>query len=149
MAYIADLRDGRRKCLSQLSTRHGNGGRPRTPGAAAGTRWDRVRLNRLIGSIPVAPTSALAGPWVTRHRGKPGDTFSFLSGLAQHPAVLSLPSPLPAIVSIMAVPGRFVSVWGVASEQACEYRRKPQPSGEWKPKSAGAEEGLDDLREGP
>jgi len=36
-----------------------------------GTRWDRVRLNRLIGSIPVAPTLALAGPCVTRHKGSP------------------------------------------------------------------------------
>src|SRR5258708_4621703 len=44
-----------------LSTRHGGYGRPRTSGGRR-TRWDRVRLNRLVGSIPVAPTLALAGP---------------------------------------------------------------------------------------
>jgi hypothetical protein len=63
---------------------------PSNSRAAAGTRWDRVRLNRLIGSIPVAPTLALAGPWVTRHREKPGDALSFIDGLAQHPAGLLL-----------------------------------------------------------
>src|SRR5260370_34921838 len=47
-----------------LKTRHGGYGRPRTSGGR-GTRWDRVRLNRLVGSIPVAPTLALAGPPVT------------------------------------------------------------------------------------
>jgi hypothetical protein len=50
-----------------LSTRHGGYGRPRTSGGR-GTRWDRVRLNRLAGSIPVAPTLALAGRRVTRQR---------------------------------------------------------------------------------
>src|SRR6266481_4728510 len=45
-----------------------NGGRPRTSGGR-GTRWDRVRLNRLVGSIPVAPALALAGPRVTRQQG--------------------------------------------------------------------------------
>jgi hypothetical protein len=57
-------------------------------GAAAGTRWDRVRLNRLIGSIPVAPMLALAGSRVTR--GKPGDAFSSISGLTPRPAALLL-----------------------------------------------------------
>jgi hypothetical protein len=32
------------------------------------TRWDRVRLNRLAGSIPVATALALAGPRGTRDR---------------------------------------------------------------------------------
>jgi hypothetical protein len=50
-----------------LSIRHGEYGRPRTWGGRR-TRWDRVRLNRLVGSIPVASTLALAGPRVTRHR---------------------------------------------------------------------------------
>ncbi len=37
-----------------LSIRHGEYGRPRTSGGRR-TRWDRVRLNRLAGSIPVVP----------------------------------------------------------------------------------------------
>ena len=37
-----------------LSSRHGEYGRPQTSGGR-GTRWDRVRLNRLAGSIPVVP----------------------------------------------------------------------------------------------
>jgi hypothetical protein len=51
-----------------LSTRHGGNGRPGTSGGRR-TRWDRVRLNRLAGSIPVAPTLALGGPRVTRQQG--------------------------------------------------------------------------------
>jgi hypothetical protein len=67
--FLSDLRlrqesqnigDGRRKPLSPpiavtelTAALDLEGGR--------GTRWDRVRLNRLIGSIPVAPILALAG----------------------------------------------------------------------------------------
>jgi hypothetical protein len=63
---------------------------PSNSGAAAGTRWDHVRLNRLIGSIPVAPMLALAEAAGDASHGKPGDALSSASGLARHPAGLSL-----------------------------------------------------------
>jgi hypothetical protein len=46
--------------IGSAAALEGSGGR--------GTRWDRARLNRPIGSIPVAPALALAGARVTRHR---------------------------------------------------------------------------------
>ena len=61
---------------------------PSNSGAAAGTRWDHVRLNRLTGSIPVAPILALADTADDGSQGKPGDALSSASGLAHHPAGL-------------------------------------------------------------
>jgi len=58
---------GAAKGFRDLPSRHVEYGRPRTWGGR-GTRWDRVRLNRLAGSIPVVPALALAGPRGTRHR---------------------------------------------------------------------------------
>jgi hypothetical protein len=65
--HVRLSRTGVANSFRGLSSRHGDYGRPRTSGGR-GTRWDRVRLNRLAGSIPVVPALALAGPRGTRHR---------------------------------------------------------------------------------
>ncbi len=53
-AHVRIPMTGARKGFRGLQTRHGEHGRPRTSGGRE-TRWDRVRLNRLAGSIPVVP----------------------------------------------------------------------------------------------
>ena len=68
LAHVRIPMTGATNGFRGFKIRHGGYGRPRTSGGR-GTRWDRVRLNRLAGAIPVAPTLALAGPRVTRQRG--------------------------------------------------------------------------------
>ncbi len=117
---------------------------PSNSGAAAGTRWDHVRLNRLTGSIPVAPVLALAGTAGDASQGKPGGALSSAAGLARHPAGLSLSDKSSATDLI-----RGSMVTAPRSEQDPEYRRELQPSRKRETKSAGAEENLGDLCAGP